>query len=315
MVIVTFKSIAWALGAMVLLTGTLAAVWAWAPDRSRRELEMRYTDSSTVFISVLGIRLRVRDSGPRDAPAVVFLHGFGSSLETWEPWARALAAQRRVIRFDFPGAGLSGADLIGDYDDERTLQVVAALMDALKLRQAAFVGNSMGGRIAWEFTARHPDRVTQLVLISPDGFASPGFEYDQQPHVPGLLRLMKYFLPKRMLRVNLSAAYADPRRLTDASVDRYYDLLLAAGNRDAMLSRMTQTVLRNPVPILKTITTPTLLVWGEKDRMIPYRNAADYLRALPNASLVSFPDLGHLPHEEAPSVSLPAIRDFLSHPP
>jgi len=151
-----------------------------------------------------------------------------------------------------------------------------------------------------------------LVLISPDGFASPGFDYDKPPKIPAPLNLMKYFLPKTLLRQNLVSAYADSSRLTEADVDRYYDLLLASGNRAALIDRMQQTILRNPAPLLRQIHTPTLLMWGEKDRLIPYGNAADYLRELPDATLVTFPELGHVPHEEAPAESLPPLERFLA---
>ena len=123
---------------------------------------------------------------------------------------------------------------------------------------------------------------------------------------------MKYFLPKPLLRANLLAAYADPARLSDAELDRYYDLLLAPGNRGALLERMQQTVLEEPEPLLRRIVAPTLLLWGEADHMIPYSNAADYLRALPNARLVSFPDLGHVPQEESPAVSVLPLEQFLA---
>jgi pimeloyl-ACP methyl ester carboxylesterase len=122
---------------------------------------------------------------------------------------------------------------------------------------------------------------------------------------------MKYFLPRPLLKMNLAAAYADPTRLTEPVVDRYYELLLASGNREAMLDRMRQCVLVDPVPLLLRIRTPTLLLWGKKDRLIPYANAADYLATLPNATLVSFADLGHVPHEEAPAESLRPVEKFL----
>jgi pimeloyl-ACP methyl ester carboxylesterase len=150
------------------------------------------------------------------------------------------------------------------------------------------------------------------VLISPDGFASPGFQYGKAPQVPALLHLMKYFLPRALMRMNLEPAYADPSRLSDAVIDRYYDLLLAPGNRGALLERMRQSVLEDPVPILRQIKIPTLLLWGEKDRLIPFTNATDYMAALPDATLVPFADLGHVPHEEAPTESLPPLERFLA---
>jgi pimeloyl-ACP methyl ester carboxylesterase len=305
--------IAFVVLAAVLVTIVAAlGIWAWAPDRSRGDLIARYSDESTHYLDVAGTTLRVRDTGPRSAPALVFLHGFGSSVETWEPWAQSLSANYRVVRFDLPGSGLSEPDRTGDYGDERSTSLVKALLDQMGINRAVLIGNSLGGRIAWKFAAEFPAYVGKLVLISPDGFSSPGFEYGKRPKIPPLLGLMKYFLPKAVFKMNLAYAYADPARPTGAEVDRYYDLLLAPGNRGAMISRMQQTLLQDPVPTLRLIEVPTLIMWGEKDRMIPHSNSADYLRALPNATLVSFPDLGHLPYEESPRESLPALERFLS---
>jgi pimeloyl-ACP methyl ester carboxylesterase len=304
--------------AMVIVPLVLAAAvlgvgfWLYTPDRPRAALEARYLASAGDYLDVAGLRLHLRDSGPKDAPAVIMLHGFGASLHTWEPWAQALSSDHRVIRFDLPGFGLTGADPTGDYSDGRTVQVLAALMDRLGLARASLVGNSIGGKIAWNFAALHPDRVDRLVLISPDGFASPGFEYGKKTEVPAVVRLMRYALPTFMVRQSLAPAYGDPTVLTDELVTRYRDLMLAPGVRDAMITRMEQVMLEDPEPKLRRILAPTLLFWGEKDAMIPVTNAADYLRALPDAKLATFPDLGHVPHEEAPDRTLATVRQFLA---
>jgi pimeloyl-ACP methyl ester carboxylesterase len=305
------KSVLLVLGGILTPAILAAGIWAWTPDRMRAELDEKYSGSSTRYLKVGGTELRIRDTGAKEAPAVILLHGFGSSLETWEPWAEALSVNHRVVRFDLPGCGLSEPDRTGDYGDARSVSLVRDLMDRLGIETATLIGNSMGGRIAWRFAAAFPARTTKLVLISPDGFASPGFQYGKPPQVPALLHMMKYFLPRPLLEMNLAAAYADPSRLTAPVVDRYYELLLASGNREAMLDRMRQSVLEDPVPVLLRIRTPTLLVWGKKDRMIPYANAADYLASLPNATLVSFADLGHVPHEEAPAESLKPVEKFI----
>jgi pimeloyl-ACP methyl ester carboxylesterase len=304
--------------ALLGLAGVLTAaivgtgIWAWAPDRSLAELEKKYWDSSTRYIEVAGTSIRVRESGNSHGPAVIMLHGFGSSLETWEPWARALGARYRVVRFDLPGSGLSEPDRSGSYTDARSLELLEQLMDRMGIADATLIGNSMGGRIAWAFAAAHPSRVRNLVLISPDGFASPGFEYGKRPNVPAVLSLMKHFLPRLLIRNYLAAAYSNPARLTSPVVDRYYDLLRAPGNRAAMIARMQQSLLEDPIPILRRIEVPTLLLWGRNDRLIPFSKSADYLGALPHASLVEFPDLGHVPHEEAPDDSLKPLQRFLA---
>jgi pimeloyl-ACP methyl ester carboxylesterase len=297
--------------AVLLVVVLGACVWLYAPDKPRALLEAEYARPPSTFLDVAGIRLHLRDTGPRDAPALVMLHGFGSSLDTWNAWADPLSAEYRVIRFDLPGFGLTGADPTGEYTDARTIAVLLALLDRLGVRQATLIGNSMGGRIAWSFAAAHPERVSKLVLVSPDGFASPGIDYDRKQDVPLMVRVLPYTLPMFMLRANLEAAYADPSKMTEASLLRTRDMMLAPGVRRAVIARMEQTVLRDPRPMLARITAPTLLLWGDKDAMIPISNARDYLAAIPNAHLVTLPGIGHLPQEEAPAKSLAKLQAFL----
>ncbi len=287
-------------------------IWLWTPDKSRRELETRYLDAPGDMLPLAGMQLHVRDSGPKDGLALILLHGFGSSLHTWEPWARALSSEYRVIRIDMPGAGLSGPDPNGDYSDARSMRVLTAVMDHFGIAKASLIGNSMGGKIAWKFAATFPDRVDKLVLVSPDGFAAPGEQYGKRQPVPSMVRLMRYALPKPLLKMNLDPAYGDTARLTDDIVTRYHDLLLGSGNRDAMIARMEQTELVQPEPLLRSIRAATLLLWGQRDEMIPLANADDYLKALPDGKLVVLPGVGHLPQEEAPETSLVPVKEFLA---
>jgi len=295
------------LGIILFVVG----VWFWTSDKPRTELQARYLERPSDLVDVLGISLHVRDRGPRDGPVLIMMHGFGSSLHTWDGWADELADRFRVIRFDLPGSGLSMPDPTGDYSDARTLDILNILMDQLGIEKAAMIGNSIGGRLAWQMAAKFPERVTKLVLVSPDGYASHGFDYGKAPDVPISITLMRYFLPKFLLKMSLLPAYGDPSRLDTDTVDRYYDLMLAPGSRQALIHRMEQTVLVDPDPLLATIEVPVLVVWGEKDAMIPISNAADYQRVLRNSTLVRLEGLGHVPQEEAPEISLPPVRAFL----
>jgi len=301
----------------ILLGVTLAAVllggcWLYTPDTPRAALEKMYLRHAGDMLTVAGTPLHVRDDGPKNAPAVILLHGFGSSLHTFEPWAEALKADHRVVRLDLPGSGLSPPDTTGDYTDTRSVILILILMDRLGIDKAAVVGNSIGGRIAWNMAADHPERVSKLVLISPDGFASPGFAYGEKADVPAVMKAMRFTLPKSAIRPNLAASYGDPKRLTEASVKRYHDLMLARGGRGALLARMEQTVLTDPATRLPQIKAPVLLLWGRKDRLIPFSNSADYTRLLPDSRLVAFKDLGHVPMEEDPAQSLVPLREFLA---
>jgi pimeloyl-ACP methyl ester carboxylesterase len=302
------KIIALALISLILL----AALYLWTPDKSKAELEKIYGSPKNAYVSALGVNFHYQDTGPsKNAIPILFLHGFGASLQTWDTWAQALSEDYRVISVDLPGFGLTGEDPSGIYTDQRSVEVLEAFLKELKIPKVVLVGNSMGGKFAWQFAARYPNQVAKLVLISPDGYASPGIEYGKKPDVPAIADLYRYFFSKTFLAMNLEPAYADPNTLNDALVNRYYDLMLAPGVRGAILGRMQQTVLQDPVPSLASIQVPTLLIWGEKDAFIPISNSNDYLKVMPNAKRVSLPNIGHLPQEEQPSIGLQVLKEFL----
>lgn len=303
------------LGAIILLLGLAGviavAAWLYTPDKSPAQLEAEYATPPSKFVWAGGIRLHVRETGPAAGPVVVMLHGLGSSLFTWEYWASGLADKYRVIRFDLPGFGLTGPDPMGDYSDGRGLQVLAALIDALSVKTAALIGNSLGGKLAWMFAAENPERVLKLILVAPDGFASPEFRYGDKIVVPLVARLLPYTLPTFLVRLMLVRALGDPSALTDGMISRYRDMMLAPGNRRAMIARMEQIDVERPESLLAVIKAPTLLVWGEKDALIPVSNLSRYREFIHGSRFVVFPNLGHIPQEEAPVQSLAPVRAFL----
>jgi pimeloyl-ACP methyl ester carboxylesterase len=304
----SLKIIAIVLSAFLLLAG----FYLWTPDKSKAELEKIYGSSKNAYVTALGVNLHYQDTGPsKNAIPILFLHGFGASLQTWDTWVQGLSEDYRVISVDLPGFGLTGEDPSGIYTDQRSVEVLEAFLKELRIAKVVLVGNSMGGKFAWQFTARYPNQVTKLVLISPDGYASPGIEYGKKPDVPAIADLYRYFFSKTFLAMNLEPAYANPNTLNDTLVNRYYDLMLAPGVRGAILARMQQTVLQDPIPSLASIQAPTLLIWGEKDAFIPISNSNDYLKVMPNAKRVSLPNIGHLPQEEQPSIGLQVLKDFL----
>lgn len=299
-----------------LLLGLLAAIgaaalWLYTPDRARAPLEAEWAPPPSQFLATDGLRLHIRDTGPRDAPAIILLHGFASSLHAWEDWAPLLEPTRRVIRFDLPGFGLTGPDPGGDYSDARAHRLIAAVMDQRGLDRADILGSSMGGRIAWSFAAARPERVRRLVLLAPDGFSTLGREYGRTSRVPLLLRALPYTLPDFLLRPSIRPAYAQPDRIPEHTYARYRAMMLAPGVRPAILDRTATQVLQPPEPLLARIAAPTLLLWGQADAMVPVGHAQDYLRLLPDARLVVLPGVGHVPMEEAPAESAAALLDFL----
>jgi pimeloyl-ACP methyl ester carboxylesterase len=289
----------------------LLACLLWTPDLDRAALEARWLRAPADLVAVDGVRLHVRDDGPRDAPTLLLLHGFAASLHTWEPWAQALQERYRVIRLDLPGTGLSGPDPTGDYSDGRTRALLLALMAQSGVARATLVGHSLGGRLALDLAAHHPDRVARLVLVAPTGFDQAPEAAPAPAPAPAGSQWVRHVMPLPLLRLGLEAAYADPSQATYALALRYQDLLRAPGARAAWLARMAQSPQQDAAPWRARIHAPTLLMWGAQDRIVPARQAEAALAALPTARLVGLPGVGHVPQEEAPEASLAALREFL----
>lgn len=297
------------IGAVVIAAGLYGL---WTPDLPLDELQHRYGASSQHVLEVDGLRINYQDSGPPDAPVLLLLHGFGSSLQTWDAWAPQLALKFRVIRLDLPGFGLTGQSPTRNYSEGQDLATLVGFVNKLNLPSYSVVGHSMGGKMAWSLAAAQPERVKALVLMAPDGF-SPEAQWGTKPYeVPAIMGLMKYCLPRYFVRGFIDAAYADPQLLTQQMVSRYHDMLRAPGVRAAILDRADQTVYSDPRPRLRQITAPTLLLWGERDAMIPSSNAASYAAELPHARTMVLPKLGHVLQEEQPEIGLAQVDAFLT---
>ena len=283
----------------------------WTPDLERAELEKRYVASSPQMLDVDGLKVHYKETGPQAAPALLLMHGFGSSLQAWDDWSLKLEQKYRVIRLDLPGFGLTGASPANDYSEEKDLAILTHFADKLGLEKFSIIGHSMGGKMAWTLAATQPERVQALVLMAPDGFPEAK-DFGTKPYeVPAVTGLIKYFLPKYLVRKSIEPAFAEADALSDARVNRYYDMLRAPGVRAAILERSNQTIYTDPVPRLKAIKAPTLLIWGEQDQMIPSTNAKSYASVLSNSTTVLVPKLGHLLQEEQPEKGLTAVMQFL----
>ena len=296
------------LGAAIL---ALALLGLWTPDLERAELAKRYGAPPAQSIAVDGLTVYYKDSGPKNAPVLLFLHGFGSSLQTWDDWSAKLDPQYRVIRLDLPGFGLTGAHPAQDYSEATDVAILTHFVDKLGLNQFSVIGHSMGGKMAWSLAASQPDRVQALVLMAPDGFPEVKDIGSKPYEVPAIMGLIQYFLPKYLVQKSMEPAFADPHMLNEALVNRYYDMLRAPGVRGAILDRSNQTIYTDPVPRLQKIRAPTLLLWGEQDQMIPSSNAQSYAGVLLNSSTIVVPKLGHLLQEEQPDTGLAALKQFL----
>lgn len=301
--------------ALVALAGVGVAL-TWAPDRPVEALKARWAPWPSRFIEVEGMSVHLRDEGPRtDGTPLVLLHGTSASLHTWDGWVDALKGERRVIRIDLPGFGLTGPAPDGDYHLARYSRFVGALLDDLGLKQVVLAGNSFGGQVAWKFAADAPDRVARLVLVDAAGYP---YRPESVPlvfrmaRIPVLEPLMTHTLPRSMVESSVRNVYGDPARVTPELVDRYHELALREGNRGALVQRFRQSPGGEFTEQIPRIKAPTLILWGGRDRLIPLENGQRFGREIAGSKLVVFDTLGHVPHEEDPVATAAALKVFLA---
>jgi len=290
----------------------LAIARAWTPDRSVESLATRWARPPSTFIPLDGMQVHLRDEGVRDDPTpVVLLHGTGSSLHTWQGWADRLAPTRRVIRLDRPGFGLTGPNPKGDYTMAYYVGFLDRLLDALGIESCVLVGNSSGGRMAWEYAAAKPARVHGLVLLAAAGYprTTPlptGLRIAMSPIGPLLLHLIS----KSVVRKGLESNYGDPAKLPDVSVDWSYEITMRRGVRAALGETLRQAEAVDDSALIPQVRAPALIIWGDRDTVIPPADAQRFHADLQNSRLLMLPGVGHLPQEEAPDETVAAFRDF-----
>lgn len=301
---------------LALVALTAAAAWNWAPDRPVAQLKPRWALPPSQFVALDGMQVHLRDQGPRDDPApIVLLHGTSASLHTWEGWVAALQNKRRVISLDLPGFGLTGPFPDGDYRMAHYSAFLANVLDLLQVPRAVVAGNSFGGQLAWQFALDHPQRVERLVLVDAAGYPRNatsipiGFRLAQ---IPVLAPLMDNLLPRAMIEASLRNVYGDPSQVSDELIDRYYELTLRAGNRQALRQRFTQADGGSGYTRIAELNVPTLIIWGGRDQLIPPVNAERFQRDIEGSRVVLFDDLGHVPQEEDPARTVAVLQTFLN---
>lgn len=291
-------------------------------DISAYEINEKYATPQSHFIDVDGVQVHVRFLGEGDP--IFLLHGSFSSLHTWDAWQQELSPYFLTISLDFPGHGLTGPDELKRYSVEDYSHLVQQLAEKLGLEKYHLAGNSMGGGVALQIASERPDRVLSLGLIDASG-APPvtvrtldSTQSSQRGGGAWIFSLLenpvfsKIFLkctPKFLFAMNMKEVYGDEQKVNTETVDRYFELMLRDGNRQATLDRLRQGK-RKPVDFHR-ITMPTLVMWGAKDSWIPLSQGKRLQEAIPGSNLVVFEEAGHVPMEEIPTETVSEYLRFL----
>ncbi len=286
-------------------------------DKSLPELKAKYANAASAFISIDSMDVHYRDEGnAADSLPIVLLHGTAASLHTFDTWVTLLKNEKRVIRMDLPAFGLTGPFPDRNYSIEKYIDFIHHFLLAKGITKCILGGNSLGGQIAYRYTIAHSQMVYKLILIDAAGYPLEsksvpiGF---RMARIPILNNAIKYITPRFMVNASIENVYADKTKITDTLINRYFDLTLRAGNRQALVDRMTFAYDTSTLPLIKNIQQRTLVLWGEQDLLIPIANAYRFHDDLPNDSLVILKNTGHLPMEENPKESSDVLLAFLKY--
>ena len=252
-------------------------------------------------------------------PPVILIHGFGGSMWQWEHQQHPLSAEFRLITPDLIGSGLSAKPDI-EYLPEQMLDHFVGFMDALQIGQAALVGNSMGAGLAIAMALTYPDRVSKVVLV--DGLpahvheqvTSPSIKRALDTSAPSWLASFgNWLFGGMMIESVLKEIVHDPALLTPAVIER--------SNRNRQRPGIIPPLMtvRNTLPLWESgfarrigeIRHPTLILWGEQDRVFPVSVGEELQRMIKGSTLIRIPQSGHIPQWERPDLTNPAMIDFL----
>lgn len=304
------KFLRWAgyvgLGVLVLMLLGVAGytVAYFKPSLSTEQMAAQWAPAPSQFVEVDGVRVHVRDLGPRDdAAPIVMIHGTESGMTAWFRWAEILERRRRVILMDLPGFGLSDRLKIDQPGSADYARFVLALLDKLGVKNCSLVGHAFGGEVAWQMAYLAPERITRMTLIAPDGYPEKPWKVpldDALASMPVVKWLGLITRPRWVVKQGVIDRFADRNKVTPEIVDRYFTLPLHEGNRLAQIERLDNDLYSPPTSRLAALHLPTLILWGELDRQSPSEQAYWFGRSLTGSQVVILDNLGHVPQEEDP---------------
>jgi pimeloyl-ACP methyl ester carboxylesterase len=250
--------------------------------------------------------IHVCQDGPRDAPALLLIHGTAASLRTWDPMVPLLTGSHRVIRIDLLGCGQSARPDGASYAIQDQARRAGAALDRLGVTRAIAVGHSSGGTVATALTEQRPDLVTALALIN-TGPHMAAYIAAEIAIGPGQLSDLTDEQLRQLMSSAFSAGYKIPQRFVDEA--RGMNLHVYAATSQAVRAYLEEQALPERLAILGK---PLLVIFGENDRRWRSSSAAEY-RAVPGATIQMLPGVGHSPNLEDPPRTAASLLAFTAN--
>jgi pimeloyl-ACP methyl ester carboxylesterase len=269
------------------------------------------------YVSVGGVNTRFWKAG-NEGTVIILVHGALSSVDLWSLNMPSLAENHRVYALDMPGFGLT--DKIPLNSLFQSAQFVDDFMKTQNIERAALIGHSMGGGCILQYAILYPDKVNRLVLIDSLGLGRKTHYIFKILSLPVIGELLSR--PSRSgTKMSFTAAVYNQSLVTDELVDTLYRYAALPGAQKSLLSVLRsggnifglhREYIRPITENLSTIKTPTLIIWGEQDRIFPLEHAHLALKNMPNAQLTVFERCGHFPQFEYPDKFNSLILEFLA---
>ena len=267
-----------------------------------------------------GRHLAVRRAGT--GPTIVLIHGMAGSLTTWDPVFADLAKTCDVIAVDLPGHGGSSR-MRGDYSLGSLASSVRDVLDTLEVKSATIVGHSLGGGIAMQFMYQFPERCERLVLVSSGGLGREVTPMLRALSVPGAgLALAGVARLQHQRHVAAVGKFMRPAAAMVWNDLPYMVRQMATlddpETRRSFLATIKAVIEPGGQGINATERLhladglPTLIVWGEKDRMIPSGHGSAAADLIPDCRFELIPGAGHYPHEDDPDLFARLLADFVA---
>jgi len=298
----------------VLVFLIVLTITSYQSGQSVEKLKGKYTYPESQFVNIDGMNVHYRKTG--SGPPLLLIHGVASSLHTWEAWQKTLSEHFTVISFDVPSFGLTGPHPKGDYSLDMYMKFMDGFVNHLALDSCYMAGNSFGGYLSWNYANHKSDKVKKIILLNAAGISTSkgripnlGFLISSHPMTQGISHRIT---PRLLVSKTVKETYGDPSKVKDETLQLYYDMLTLKGNREGFseVLRMTKNDKAGPDRI-KQVQQPTLIIWGDKDAIIPVEDAALFQEYIPHAQLKIYKGAGHIPMEEIPEISVADALAFL----
>lgn len=267
------------------------------------------------FTRVNDIRVHYQEAGDRSGPPMLLVHGFASSTLVWSKvFLRLAEAGFRVIAPDLLGFGYSGKPRNAEYTIDNQAQLLAGLLDKLKIKSAIVAGCSYGGAVAATLALDYPEKVRKLVLVGTVNNNRPlEFKLMRLFGAPLLGDLLSPLLigSRRLLRLRMKKVYDRHAWILDERrVDARHLPLRASSTQRAIIRTVRGWDADRISRDAHLIRQPTLLLWGEGDVEIPLEDGERLHRDIQGSRLFIFRECGHLPHEEYPEAFTEIVSQF-----